>query len=776
MNRYLLHLQFLILFCFSGISMGQIAVDGSFDDWTENSVQIEENDNFPGLDLLSLAVSNDDDNLYIKIETDVFFDLQDDEFISIYIDADNNAGTGYSANGLGSEITYYFGSKSAFINYPTSTFNGNHSDLQLISLPTVTSNIFEVAIRRELMTDQGTMTMGNTISVSVDNGNGGDVIPNQSGGMEYQMQSLPSFMKDFKLEKTNNSLLRVMSWNVENDGFLDEDRAEHVKNVIQSMNPDVLALQEVYGTPMEDIANFLNENLPNDDGSSWQYAKRGQDVAVFTRDYLEASESIDGNGIFLLYDDENNPLIIYNVHLPCCDNDIARQLEIDHILSIVRDKQVSFLYEDNAPIIITGDFNMVGLVQNVTSMTSGDIVNENQYGTDFQPDWDGSDFEDVNPYVTGYPANYTWRNENSGYNPGKLDWMFYSGSVMDSQNGFVLNTEFLTSEELAALGLSQNETTISSDHLPIVTDFSFGVIDNDMDGFNSDEDCDDENADINPDAEEIANNDVDENCDGIVLIIDEDVDGFNSDEDCDDENADVNPDAEEIANNEVDENCDGIVLVIDEDMDGFNSDEDCDDENADINPDAEEIANNDVDENCDDIVLVIDEDMDGFNSDEDCDDGNADINPDAEEIANNDVDENCDDIVLVIDEDMDGFNSDEDCDDGNADINPEAEEIANNGIDEDCDGLDLITSVNTTDSIDFDIFPNPAQTYLSVSISDGSYYKMEIFNEMNQTIIQSLHAKQRLTIDLTNYSEGIYCVRLMDGKGNFSVKRFIVIR
>lgn len=130
------------------------------------------------------------------------------------------------------------------------------------------------------------------------------------------------------------------------------------------------------------------------------------------------------------------------------------------------------------------------------------------------------------------PYNITWSNGESSEDLGNLEPGIYTAVITDDSGC-----------------LSEITAEITQ------------LIDQDMDGFEESEDCDDNNAAINPDADEIANNDIDEDCDGIALVIDEDMDGFNSDEDCNDTNPAINPDADEIANNGIDENCDGEDLV-----------------------------------------------------------------------------------------------------------------------------------------------------------------------------------------------------------------------
>ena len=225
------------------------------------------------------------------------------------------------------------------------------------------------------------------------------------------------------------------------------------------------------------------------------------------------------------------------------------------------------------------------------------------------------------------------------------------------------------------------------------------TLDQDRDGFIASEDCNDDDPNVNPLADEVCN-DVDDDCDGRInndaidgssFLADFDGDGFGDDSsihtlcvieagyvdtssggDCDDSNGTIFPGAVERCN-EVDDDCntviddqpeDGTYFFLDADGDGFGDDSesifictapsgyiedntDCDDSSADTFPGS---AEQDSPTAC-----MKDADGDGYGerwvlenivSGTDCDDDNDAISPSAVEICN-EIDDDCD---LLIDD------------------------------------------------------------------------------------------------------------------------------
>ncbi len=72
--------------------------------------------------------------------------------------------------------------------------------------------------------------------------------------------------------------------------------------------------------------------------------------------------------------------------------------------------------------------------------------------------------------------DWTWRNDNDQWAPGRLDYVIYSDSVMDVVKKFALDTSTMTEEDLRATGLQKFDVTADDvgkeyDHLPLVVDF-----------------------------------------------------------------------------------------------------------------------------------------------------------------------------------------------------------------------------------------------------------------------------------------------------------------
>ncbi|MFT5681623.1 MAG: hypothetical protein ACI8RZ_002529 [Myxococcota bacterium] len=143
-------------------------------------------------------------------------------------------------------------------------------------------------------------------------------------------------------------------------------------------------------------------------------------------------------------------------------------------------------------------------------------------------------------------------------------------------------------------------------------------------------DCDDSDAAYNPGAaEDDCTDPADYNCDGAVEYADADADGFAACVECDDTNADIHPDADEVCDG-FDNDCDDLIDAADDsvldastfyadwDGDGFGDPKattaacvqpkdysadstDCDDTSAAIYPGAEEICDG-ADSNCDSFI------------------------------------------------------------------------------------------------------------------------------------------------------------------------------
>ena len=174
------------------------------------------------------------------------------------------------------------------------------------------------------------------------------------------------------------------------------------------------------------------------------------------------------------------------------------------------------------------------------------------------------------------------------------------------------------------------------------------------------------------------------------LFDDEDVDldGYGSATDCNNNNPLINPGANEIYNDGIDQNCNGMADDLDGDSDNSPAILDCNDSNPSIYPGAPEVPNDGIDQNCNGMADEYDRDLDGYPATNDCDDSNPAVHPGAPEDPSNGIDDNCNGIIDAEDLDHDGYTVAGDCNDQNASVHPNAQEINYDGIDQNCDGAD----------------------------------------------------------------------------------------
>ena len=452
-----------------------VTIEGTFTDWSGRPVVQSDPTGDGDLDLTAVKIADEPDWLQFLLQSPVDFDLSENNELVLLIDTDDDASTGLQAEGIGAEIRFVLGDREGrFYASPTSNSQSGtqiwHGDLSLQSAPTVTSNVFEVALSRTARIGGDPVFTGDTIAMVLVDG-GGERVPD-SGSIRYVFDlSNPPPPRDVSLDKERDEDVRLISWNVLNDNPWDSSESQKFARMIQAIEPDILNLQEIYDhSPNQTRSRFvgwIGEN-PKD----WHVAGNN-DCKTISRYPILHSEPLSGNLVVLVDTTEvlGRPLLIFNAHTPCCGNDDGRQWEIDEMLQFLG--QVRAGDHDDIPsdvaVQIAGDLNLVGLSQQLESLVDGNIINESEFGPDIAPDVDGSALLDPFPLQTESRLAYTWRNDWSWYWPGRLDVSIISDSVLEPGRQLVLETRRMSAPRLAEHGLQADDSGCS-DHLPIICD------------------------------------------------------------------------------------------------------------------------------------------------------------------------------------------------------------------------------------------------------------------------------------------------------------------
>ena len=468
-------------FIFSIIFSGHpISVDGLFFDWDDVPVlNVDTEGDGANADFSTLKVTYDSEFLFIYFNMyDGEFLLQDWNSYQLFIDADNDISTGLEVHGIGAELNWTFGERSGIQYLNNQQLNIGQNDLSLRIAPTITSSEFEIAISRTslplTMNNSQTITQGKIVLYE---GEGeSDYLPDEEGGVSFNidLNDMPHLPQPIMLERLHENDIRIVSYNTLNEGILDEDRQNHFKRIIQSLSPDVIALQE--HSEWDEIDQVIQSWFPNDQWyASWTY----RDLVVLSRFQIinDASMISSDRSMVALLNTESElgtNLLVFNSHLSCCANNEERQQQVDEFASSwrewIQNGEGPFELEYETPFIHVGDFNYVGYRQQVETIRVGDILDENQFGNDFLPDWDSTAIVELFPRQSNKRMGYTWRSDGSSFNPGKLDYIFYSDATIDSGKNYILNTLAMDNFLLEFYGLEWNDTQEASDHLPLVFD------------------------------------------------------------------------------------------------------------------------------------------------------------------------------------------------------------------------------------------------------------------------------------------------------------------
>lgn len=285
-------------------------------------------------------------------------------------------------------------------------------------------------------------------------------------------------------------VLRIVSYNIEKNSVFEAGSPQTPRflRLMAAFNADIYALQEVWDGP-DEVAAWFDQHAPLPGGATWTAVDGGSTMTVSkfpVKHHRSTTVPDSGRKVSLSWVEVpeslwDRPLYLVNMHLTCCGGELNRQREADSVVGWIRQARagtVTPTLPADLPLVMLGDLNLVGGTGPLDTLRTGDIDDEAAWGPDAPPDGDGTALLDVRPRHNGDgERTWTWRWDGSGFNPGRIDCVLASDSVLEVVGAAALNTTSLSPTQLAALGLDVLDVGKSRvgggwvlDHLPLVVD------------------------------------------------------------------------------------------------------------------------------------------------------------------------------------------------------------------------------------------------------------------------------------------------------------------
>lgn len=445
-------------------------VDGAFEEWSD-----------------PLQVRADARWIYLRFTLPERVTLQNAPYVvRVLIDADGDAATGRrfadTPPGLGPEVFVSFSS-------PNGSRRGRGARVRLVTpdgdefpaaaafgivvAPTTSSRIFEMRIARRLegLPQWGELLDAGPIRVGVIAGNAADRTAWRSPIVEFVPPTAASPVAPRAvLPQRPSDGLRVVSWNV----LWGRPQAdpEPFARVLRALAPDLILLQEWDRGKDTDLQQWFDKHAEG----RWHVLRgAGFGVALVSRTPLQRlgpSRLLRPRGAG---PDANRPdeairlvaartqarlgsVAFASIHLRCCGYDGSREddmrvAEVGAIRTALLDAGFA---SGTGLRLVGGDLNLVGSMRPLDALRRG-----------LGPQ--GSDLRPADTRRLADTADYTWRNPQSAFTPGRLDWIAWAGEGFATASAFIFDSRALSPEVLRSSGVRAGDTDVS-DHLPLVVD------------------------------------------------------------------------------------------------------------------------------------------------------------------------------------------------------------------------------------------------------------------------------------------------------------------